>query len=217
MVHCVRKVFTSPNVLLKLPNVLISRFRPELESQGSLGSESDVPLRSSFSIDSSAVRRGLEKSSRGLVRLGQSLRLKNSPRGFGEDVGVPKKGRWLDPASTSLQNWNKFFVFTCLVAIFVDPFFYYLPVVDPKNCIRISTSLKRPVTVFRTTTDFFYIVHMALQFRTAYVRKASRATGQGELVTDLHRIAKRYLKRDFWLDFVAVLPVPQVYFSFYYL
>lgn len=127
-----------------------------------------------------------------------------------------KKSWYLDPTDPSLHRWNTFFVASCLVAVSVDPLFYYLPVVDAnKFCIQVEPELKKSVTVFRTITDFFYVVHMFLQFKTAYVAPSSRVFGRGDLVTDLGKIARRYLKKDFWLDLVAVLPIPQVGFRWF--
>ncbi|KAL0316487.1 UNVERIFIED_CONTAM: putative cyclic nucleotide-gated ion channel 5 [Sesamum radiatum] len=51
---------------------------------------------------------------------------------------------------------------------------------------------------------------MALQFRTAYIAPSSRVFGRGELVIDPAQIAKRYLKCYFIIDFLAVLPLPQI-------
>lgn len=182
----------------------------------SMDSETDVntPLRSAFSIDSanaSAMRRGWQRSSKGFFKLGQTFGLKSSSQVYDEDT--PKGTRWkhLDPASPSLHKWNAFFLASCLVAAFVDPLFFYLPKVDFNNsCIVISRELQVAVTVFRTITDFFYVVHMVLRFRTAYVRPSTRVFGRGELVTNPRDIAKRYFKFDFWIDFAAVLPIPQV-------
>lgn len=93
----------------------------------------------------------------------------------------------------------------------MDPLFYYLPTVDDaNNCVQIDGGLKKAVTVFRTMTDFFYLIHMFLQFRTAYIAPSSRVFGRGDLVTDPKMIAAHYLRKDFWLDLVAVLPIPQV-------
>jgi hypothetical protein len=66
------------------------------------------------------------------------------------------------------------------------------------------------VTVFRTITDLFYVVHMVLRFWTGYVRDSTGGLGRGEIVSDPRAIAKRYFKSDFWIDFAAVLPIPQV-------
>jgi len=54
------------------------------------------------------------------------------------------------------------------------------------------------------------VVHMFLRFRTAFIKPSTRFFGRGELVTNQKAIAARYLKMDFWIDFLAVLPVPQV-------
>ncbi|KAK6158733.1 hypothetical protein DH2020_006047 [Rehmannia glutinosa] len=48
------------------------------------------------------------------------------------------------------------------------------------------------------------------QVRTAYVSPSSRVFGKGELVMDLNKIAKRYLKSDFLIDLIAALPLPQI-------
>lgn len=155
------------------------------------------------------MRKGWEKGSSSIKNFGRSLR---SPftRVFAEDLDASKK-KVLDPRSGFVQQWNKFFVASCLVAVFVDPLFFYLPIVDGNNfCIKIERKLAVTVTVLRTCTDTLYLVHMALQFRTAFIAPSSRVFGRGELVIDPKLIAARYLRKDFWLDVVAMLPLPQV-------
>ncbi|KAG4384650.1 hypothetical protein GLYMA_13G324600v4 [Glycine max] len=49
-----------------------------------------------------------------------------------------------------------------------------------------------------------------MKFRTAFVAPSSRVFGRGELVVGYYKIAFRYLRKGFWLDFVAALPLPQV-------
>ena len=130
---------------------------------------------------------------------------------FDKEVVKDERWKYLDPGSPTLLKWNTFFVASCLVAVSVDPLFFFLPVVDFANeCIEISQNLKVSVTVFRTTTDFIYMIHMFLRFRTAFTKPSTRVLGRGELVTDPYEIAVNYLRKDFWIDFVAVLPVPQV-------
>jgi cyclic nucleotide gated channel len=210
-------LFCDPDAPLLADN---SRFFNEYDSERSLGSESESrkPLRVEGlkGSSSSVFQWGWQKGSRGLRSVGRSLRFSSS-RVYSEDFDGGSQIKILDPRSRFCQQWNKFFVLSCLVAIFVDPLFYYLPVVDTSQavggvgtCIRISRKLAISVTVFRTTTDFLYLIHMALQFRTAFIAPSSRVFGRGELVVDPHQIAIRYLKKDFWLDFVALLPLPQV-------
>ncbi|EFH40798.1 predicted protein [Arabidopsis lyrata subsp. lyrata] len=51
---------------------------------------------------------------------------------------------------------------------------------------------------------------MALQLRTAYIAPSSRVFGRGELVIDPAQMSKRYFQRWFIIDFLSVLPAPQV-------
>ena len=67
------------------------------------------------------------------------------------------------------------------------------------------------MTCFRTFADLFYIVHILIKFRTAYVSPSSRVFGRGELVMDPKLITRRYLRSDFFIDLVAALPLPQVH------
>ncbi|XP_038700364.1 probable cyclic nucleotide-gated ion channel 5 isoform X2 [Tripterygium wilfordii] len=65
-------------------------------------------------------------------------------------------------------------------------------------------------TTLRTIIDAFYLFRMALMFRTAFIAPSSRVFGRGELVIDSAQIARRYLCRYFIVDFLAVLPLPQI-------
>ncbi|CAB4266564.1 unnamed protein product [Prunus armeniaca] len=88
----------------------------------------------------------------------------------------PYKKKILDPGSDIFLQWNRIFLFSCLVALFVDPLFFYLPSV----------------------------------LNDAYVSPSSRVFGRGELVMDPKKIARRYLRTDFFIDLIATLPLPQI-------
>ncbi|XP_022141977.1 probable cyclic nucleotide-gated ion channel 14 [Momordica charantia] len=121
--------------------------------------------------------------------------------------------RILNPESETILRWNRVFLFSCLTALFVDPLFFYLPSVihhHRSSCMTTDFNLGIVVTVFRTFADVFYLFHMVLKFRMAYVSPISRVFGKGELVTDPKMIAKRYLKSDFFIDLIASLPLPQI-------
>lgn len=127
----------------------------------------------------------------------------------------PKKGRILDPGSEIVLKWNRIFLCSCLVALFVDPLFFYLPSVmnqssDTSSCMKIDLNLGIVVTCFRTLADVLYLLHVVIKFRTAYVSPSSRVFGKGELVMDLDKIARRYLRTEFLIDSIAALPLPQV-------
>ncbi|KAK6116961.1 hypothetical protein DH2020_049336 [Rehmannia glutinosa] len=124
-----------------------------------------------------------------------------------------RKKTILDPGSYTVLKWNRVFLFFCLVALFMDPLFFYLPsVVNQGNssCMETDLHLGIIVTCFRTVADIFYLLHVIVKFRTAYVAPSSRVFGKGELVMDLNKIAMRYLKSQFFVDLIAALPLPQI-------
>ncbi|KAJ8750987.1 hypothetical protein K2173_016168 [Erythroxylum novogranatense] len=137
-------------------------------------------------------------------------------------VGKPKalseyNGSWfqriLDPGSDIVLRWNKIFLFTSLMALFVDPLYFYLPTIGGDantSCVDTDFRLRIVVTFFRTIADLFYFLHVFIKFRTAYIAPSSRVFGRGELVMDPKKIARRYFKTDFFIDFIATLPLPQI-------
>ncbi|KAK7311827.1 hypothetical protein RJT34_10204 [Clitoria ternatea] len=125
----------------------------------------------------------------------------------------PGKRKILDPGSDSILEWNRAFLFSCILALFVDPLFFYLPAVanDGKSsCMATDLNLGIVVTCFRSFADVFYLLNMVIKSRTAYVSPSSRVFGRGELVMDPRLIARRYLRSEFLLDLVATLPLPQI-------
>ncbi|RDX71095.1 putative cyclic nucleotide-gated ion channel 5, partial [Mucuna pruriens] len=192
-----------------------------LDSRLSSSSDAGV-IRSGFSIDklshsghgssttSRSFKRGMRRGSEGLKSIGRSLGLGVSRAVFPEDLKVSEK-KIFDPQDKFLLLWNKLFVISCILAVSVDPLFFYLPVInDSFHCLGIDRKLATIVTTLRTVIDAFYLIHMALQFRTAYIAPSSRVFGRGELVIDSAQIAKRYLRRYFIIDFLSVLPIPQI-------
>ncbi|MQL76402.1 hypothetical protein Taro_008785 [Colocasia esculenta] len=144
-------------------------------------------------------RRGYQFPKSGEYNLGRvSSGSTGSSKVFPEDH-EPWRKRILDPGSEMMLKWNWIFLLMCLVALFIDPFYFYLP-----------SNLSIIVTLFRSIADVFYILHIAIKFRTAYVAPSSRVFGRGELVMDHMKIARRYLRSDFAIDLMAALPLPQI-------
>ncbi|CAN6552254.1 unnamed protein product [Malus baccata var. baccata] len=125
----------------------------------------------------------------------------------------PWRKRILDPGSEIMLQWNRVFIVSCLVALFVDPLYFYLPMLggDANTyCVKTDLRLRIVVTCFRTIADIFYMLHVMIKFRTAYVAPSSRVFGRGELVMDPKKIAQRYIRSDFFIDLIATLPLPQI-------
>lgn len=159
---------------------------------------------------SNSFKKGMRKSSEGLKSIGRSLGFGVSRAVFPEDLKSFEK-KIFDPQDKFLLLWNRIFVISCILGISVDPLFFYLPVFDDKShCLGIDRKLATIATTLRTVIDAFYLLHMAVQFRTAYIAPSSRVFGRGELVIDSKQIAKRYLRSYFIVDFLAVFPLPQI-------
>ena len=142
----------------------------------------------------------------------------NTSSTFGKLKALPEddkpwQKRILDPGSDVVLQWNRVFLFFCLVALFVDPLFFYVPMVannGNSSCMTMDLNLGIVITCFRTIADIFYILHVVIKFRTAYVSPSSRIFGRGELVMDSKMISRRYLRAEFFVDLIAALPLPQV-------
>ncbi|KAK7272160.1 hypothetical protein RJT34_28590 [Clitoria ternatea] len=161
-----------------------------------------------YHIDGTQIAQPSSKMAQRKVT-GKFLKARVLSRVFSEDYDRVKQ-RVLDPRGQTIQRWNKIFLVACLVSLFVDPLFFYLPAVRDEVCIDIGITLEIILTFVRTVADAFYIVQILMKFRTAYVAPSSLVFGRGELVVGYSKIAARYLRKGFWLDFVAALPLPQV-------
>ncbi|KAL2541099.1 putative cyclic nucleotide-gated ion channel 15 [Abeliophyllum distichum] len=186
------------------------RFQDDVELANFPTVDGDNVIKVKYKIDGT---RFPEPSSRkggtDAVKSGKSLKAKVLSRVFSEDYERVKK-KILDPRGPTIRRWNKIFLVACLVSLFVDPLFFYLPVVEENVCINIGFTLEVVLTIIRSIADIFYMVQIFVRFRTAYVAPSSRVFGRGELVIDSSKIAIRYLQKSLWLDVIAALPLPQV-------
>ncbi|KAE9621279.1 putative IQ motif, EF-hand binding, potassium channel, voltage-dependent, EAG/ELK/ERG [Lupinus albus] len=159
---------------------------------------------------SKSFRQGVKRGSDGLVTFGRSLRSGVTWSVFPEDLRVSEK-KVFDPQDKNLLYWNKFFELLCIFSVACDPFLFYLPYFNHKSfCLAIDNKLASFAVTLRTIFDCIYLVRISFQFRTAYIAPSSRVFGRGELVIDPAQIAKRYLQRYFIVDFISVLPMPQI-------
>ncbi|XP_042960441.1 cyclic nucleotide-gated ion channel 1-like [Carya illinoinensis] len=119
---------------------------------------------------------------------------------------------FLDPHGQFLRIWRMIFFVSCMMAVLVDPLFFYLPVINEKNkCFVLDKRLRVVAICLRTATDLIYIVNIVLQFLCPYIDEAAPELGRLKVVTDSWLIAKRYiLSRYFPIDILAILPLPQV-------
>lgn len=166
-------------------------------------------MRPTLSAVMDSIRRGYEMGS-------ERIKSWKKPLSFRSHVMQSEKKsasekRILDPQGPFLQWWNKIFVLSCVIALSIDPLFFYMPVIDgKKKCLGLDKTLEITACVLRSFIDAFYILRIIFQFRTGFIAPSSRVFGRGELVDDPKAIAKRYLMSYFIVDILAILPLPQL-------
>ncbi|KAH6819960.1 cyclic nucleotide-binding transporter 1 [Perilla frutescens var. hirtella] len=117
----------------------------------------------------------------------------------------------MNPHTTFVQQWNKFFVISCTIAAFLDPLFFFLLFVHEEyKCVELSWPKTKAFIILRSLTDIVYFLHILLQFRLAYVAPESRVAGSGDLVDDPKMIAWNYFSKYFCVDLIVVFPLPQI-------
>ncbi|KAG7582340.1 Cyclic nucleotide-binding-like [Arabidopsis suecica] len=117
----------------------------------------------------------------------------------------------MNPHAKVVQSWTKFFALSCLLAIFIDPLFFFLIKVQEKNkCIMIDWPMAKALVAVKSATDIIISVNILLQFRMAYVARESTVVGAGQLVSHPKKIALHYFRGKFFLDLFIVMPLPQI-------
>ncbi|WCJ42421.1 cyclic nucleotide-gated channel 17 [Euphorbia peplus] len=182
--------------------------------ESSWGKSDQVFPERSSAVDkaSSALLKPDNGMMNGRTRLAEASKVARSKFVLEEDK--PWHRRILDPGSDIVLRWNRIFLISCLLALFIDPLYFYLPTVSSigeSPCVNSDFNLRIVVTCFRTVADLFYMLHMVIKFRTAYIAPNTRVFGRGELVMDPKKIARRYVRSsEFFIDLVATLPLPQI-------
>uniref|UniRef100_A0A7N0UAH1 Cyclic nucleotide-binding domain-containing protein n=1 Tax=Kalanchoe fedtschenkoi TaxID=63787 RepID=A0A7N0UAH1_KALFE len=162
-------------------------------------------IRRRIGLSASALRKGLQRSSERILSLGRPFKSFAS-----NDESSNSKKKILDPQGPFLQRWNKIFVLACVIAVSADPLFFYIPILSEDNCLNLDMKLEKTANILRSFMDIFYVLHIVFQFRTGFIAPSSRVFGRGVLVEDSWIIAKKYLSSYFFVDILAVLPLPQV-------
>ncbi|KAJ8748558.1 hypothetical protein K2173_003459 [Erythroxylum novogranatense] len=199
---------------MNLKGVKFVRFHDSSSVQSSPSGFNDKRSISIKNRVGSTIRKGWEIGSESIRILKKPLKSLSLTHRFAntstEKSEKPRK-RILHPQGRFLQKWNKIFVLACVIAVSIDPLFFYIPVVDAnEKCLGLDKNMEIIACVLRSVVDALYVLRIVFQFRTGFIAPSSRVFGRGELVDDPKIIAVRYLKRYFIIDLLSVLPLPQV-------
>ena len=182
----------------------------EVNSPGIIHVTQSGRIKTSLKSVSNKFQRGFESSSERIKGFARKP-FKSFSKSSVLTRCFSSRNKILDPQGPFLQKWNKIFVLSCLIAVSIDPLFFYIPVIDDdKKCLSRDKKMETTATVLRSFSDIFYIIHIIFQFRTGFIAPSSRVFGRGVLVQDAWAIAKRYMASYFLVDILAVLPLPQV-------
>ncbi|CAI9102016.1 OLC1v1000201C1 [Oldenlandia corymbosa var. corymbosa] len=96
------------------------------------------------------------------------------------------------------QRWDTIFAVCFGIALFLDPLFFYMFVIDNNSkCIDSDKAWKITMCAIRSCIDFIYILHVIRKSCNGYYRNATSS----RLIC---------LNPSFILDVLSALPVPQV-------
>uniref|UniRef100_A0A7N2MI92 Ion transport domain-containing protein n=1 Tax=Quercus lobata TaxID=97700 RepID=A0A7N2MI92_QUELO len=106
------------------------------------------------------------------------------------------------------QTWRIIFGVSCVIAVSLDPLFFYVPVINEENkCIELDKKLRTISLILRSVTDIIGIINIILQVLYGYTDKTS-----GEDI-DPKKIPRRWLY--FLIDILVLLPFPQKVVDFF--
>lgn len=80
---------------------------------------------------------------------------------------VPWWRQIFDPNSDIVNRWNYVFLLTCLISLFIDPLYFFVPFVSEKACMSTDDEAANAITVYRSLNAVFYFLHIIIKFRTA--------------------------------------------------
>ncbi|KAL6206449.1 hypothetical protein ACLB2K_023697 [Fragaria x ananassa] len=73
----------------------------------------------------------------------------------------------------SVSFWNKMFVIACVIAVSLDPLFFYIPIIDgEEKCLGVDKELRTIALILRSLTDVTFVVniiyHVCIAINAAY-------------------------------------------------
>ncbi|GKV31311.1 hypothetical protein SLEP1_g40012 [Rubroshorea leprosula] len=116
----------------------------------------------------------------------------------------------LNPLGSYCEQWNRLFLLSTVIALSLDPVFFYIIVVNEDNkCLFLDTKLGITAIVLRSVIDCFYIICIACRLQTdLFAPLLHIRDNRGR---NCWKIVRRYLLSWFFpIDILAVLPLPQV-------
>lgn len=135
--------------------------------------------------------------------------------------------KWARPTVAeilSIMNpwWNTILVTSCVIAVFFDPLFFYIPFInEEEKCMGIDKKVQTAALVSRSVTDVTFLVHIIYQLHEAIKYAASKARRDTKLDWEWQSVSRERMRqfskafssklswRSFLTDVFAIFPMPQ--------
>ncbi|ONI01499.1 hypothetical protein PRUPE_6G143100 [Prunus persica] len=119
-----------------------------------------------------------------------------------------------DPQGPFLPLWNKIFVIACVIAVSLDPLFFYIPNINEKyKCLGKDKKLRTAALLLRSLMDLTFVTHMVHQIRvTAKIVASEQVSrrGKSDWLCRRRELVKAMPWFSILIDFLAALPIPQL-------
>ncbi|CAL9000291.1 unnamed protein product [Prunus brigantina] len=119
-----------------------------------------------------------------------------------------------DPQGPFLPLWNKIFVIACVIAVSLDPLFFYIPNINEKyKCLGKDKKLRTAALLLRSLMDLTFVIHMVHQIRvTAKIVASEQVSrrGKSDWLCRRRELVKAMPWFSILIDLLAALPIPQL-------
>ncbi|KAM3018317.1 hypothetical protein FF2_002081 [Malus domestica] len=134
-----------------------------------------------------------------------------------------------------LLVWNRIFVISCVFAVSLDPFFFYVVIIDQDNkCLQMDKTLSIVVCLMRSLTDVIFLVHFICEI-CDHIQSSKRNTvkkgpssevrqtgGSSDKKSKIRKLIEKMAQKMSWLsvsiviDFFSFIPLPQLLVVMFY-